>query len=168
MKTSLLCIAIAILIAGCSAPPTSPKDLVIVEGPGVDSVKMFFNNYAAGNWSNLRSIYQDTASIYHNGAEKMSADSVVSFHTSRRQLYDKVEANIIHAQETKYADGSKWRNAWGELNLTIKGSGEVIKLPIHMAWLMAGNKVGLEMAYYDRLAIYQAVTRANEAAATKK
>ena len=34
-----------------------------------------------------------------------------------------------------------WRNSWAELKLTVKGSGEVITLPVHMAWQMAGDKV---------------------------
>ena len=162
MKKLARLVALAMIVAACAAP--SPSIQVNSEGPAVDSIKLYFDTYVAGDWEKMRGFFHDTAAVYHNASVKVSADSIVRYHTARRALYDKVEANVVFAQQTIYPDGGgRWRNAWAELKLTIKGSGEVITLPVHMAWMMAGDKVGTEMAYYDRLGIFVATREAAEA-----
>ena len=162
MKKIARTFVLALMVFACATPP--PAIQVQTEGPAIDSVKQYFDAYVAGDWEKMRGFFHDTAAVYHNAPVKVSADSIVRYHIARRALYDKVDVNIVFAQETTYPNGNgTWRNAWAELKLTIKGSGEVITLPVHMAWQMAGDKVGTEMAYYDRLGIFVATREAAEA-----
>jgi hypothetical protein len=167
MKSWMLFLAAVVIIAACSAPPSTPTIQVLVEGSGVDSVRLYFKTYDAGDWETMRTFFHDTAGVYHNASEKMSGDSIVNFHKSRRAMYDKVETSIMHAQETIYAPGDKWRNVWGEIGLTLKGSGEVVRVPVHLAWHMSGNEIGMELAYYDRSQLAQAIANAQNVAAAK-
>jgi len=146
------------IVTACAAP--APSIQVQTEGPAIDSIKQYFDAYLAGDWEKMRSVFHDTAAVYHNTSTKISADSLVNYHRIRRALYDNIAIEYLHLQQTTYPGAGTWRNAWVHLKLTIKGSGEVITLPVHMAWHMAGDKVGAERAYYDRLGIFVATREA--------
>lgn len=172
-RTFYLMIAGIAFLAACSTPPPSaPLNIAFTEGSGTDSIRMFFENYAKGDWSALRSVYHDTAAVYHNASEKMSADSIVSFHKARRGNYDNVEVEVAVPLDVDYKvgqlAGEHWRTAWAELRLTVKGTGEVVRLPMNIAWMMRDGKVVREHAFYNTLGLFQALTKAQQAAATKK
>lgn len=162
------------LFAACSAPapPSEPVNLAYTEGPSADSVQLFFDAYAKGDWAAMRSVYHDTAAVYHNASGRLTPDSIVAFHKSRRELYEKVDAVVNVPLVTNYnvgrLKGQSWRGGWAQLTLTIKGSGEAVPLPMNVVWQIKGGKVVQEYAYYNTLGIFQAVTRAREAAAKKK
>ena len=174
MKRSLyLMIAGIAILAACSAPPSSgPTNIAFTEGKGADSIQMFFDSYVKGDWATLRSVYHDTAAVYHNASDKMSADSIVNFHKARRANYDKVEAQVAVPLDVDYKvgllAGEHWRTAWAELTLTVKGTGEVVRLPMNIAWLIKDGKVVREHAFYNSLGLFQALTKAQAAAAPKK
>lgn len=162
------------LFAACSAPPTpaQPVNLAYTEGPAADSVQLFFDAYVKGDWAAMRSIYHDTAAVYHNASARMTPDSIVNFHKARRENYEKVEATVNVPLVTNYKvgrlEGQYWRGAWARITLTIKGTGESVPLPIQIVWQIKGGKVVQEIAYYNALGIFQALTKAREAATKKK
>lgn len=168
-----LAIAGLALVAACSAPPpAAPANVALTEGGGIDSIRMYFDNFVKGDWAAMRGVYSDTAAIYHNASDKMSADSIVAFHKARRENYEKVEADVAAPLVVNYGmgemKGMHWRTMWGEIRLTIKGTGEVVRLPLNMAWLMQDGKVVREHAFYNSLGVYQALMKAKEAATPKK
>lgn len=155
------------LVAACSSPPpAAPANLALTEGPGADSIKIFVDAYTKGDWAALRAVYHDTAAVYHNASAKMSADSIVNFHKARRDMYEKVAMQVFVPLDVDYKvgllAGQHWRTAWADLNLTVKGTGETVKIPMNIAWRVIGGKVVEEHAFYNSLGIYQALMRAAE------
>lgn len=162
------------LFAACSAPPPSsePVNVAYTEGPAADSIQAFFDSYVKGDWSAMRSLYHDTAAVYHNASGRLTADSIVNFHKARREAYEKVEA-IVHAPlainyKVGRAAGHYWRGGWATITLTVKGTGEAVLLPMNIIWEIKGGKVVQEHAFYNSLGIFQALTKAKEAATGKK
>lgn len=160
----LLIAGVALFAACSSPPPAAPRNEAVTEGPGADSIRMFFDNFAKGDWTALRTMYSDTAGIYHNASVKMSPDSIVNFHKARRENYEKVEAQVFAPLVVKYGtgemSGQHWRTAWADLTITIKGTGEVVRIPMNIAWLIQDGKVVREHAFYNSLGIFQALTKA--------
>lgn len=168
MKKIALFLAVGlVLAAACSKPPEAPRNSASLTGPASDSIKLFFDAYAKGDWATMRAFYHDTAAVYHNQSVKMSPDSIIAFHTARRANYDKIEY-VIHAPlSLDLLKDGKWRDAWGEYSFTIKG-GETVKLPIQIAWLMANNKVVMELAYYNPGPLGTEIARVQALAAAPK
>jgi ketosteroid isomerase-like protein len=163
---------IAFAFACSSPPPSAPRNEATQEGPGADSIKLFFDNFASGDWTAMRAVYHDTAAVYHNASARMSPDSIVAFHTARRAAYEKVEAKVFVPLVVNMAvgemKGETWRLGWADLTFTIKGTAEVVRVPVQIAWQIKNGKVVREHAYYNSLGLYQALMKAQQLASTKK
>lgn len=162
----------AFAFACSSSPPAAPRNEATNEGSGADSIKQYFDAYAKGDWSAMRAAYHDTANVFHNASVKMTADSIIAFHKARREAYEKVETTVYVPLVLKMGAGSMagehWRIGWADINLTVKGTGEVVRLPINIAWMIKDGKIVREHAFYNSLGVYQALMKAQEQASTKK
>ena len=142
MKKQILWLfALAIMLAACK--PT-PKDIILTSGPEVDWAKEVMQAYIDGDWTKYRTYYADTAVIMRN-SNRISLDSIAQ----DRSLIDKIERQTDAVQVLKYANGEQWNVWWGSLTTTYKGTGTVVKLPIHTARQIVQGKIVMDLGYFD-------------------
>ena len=138
-----------------------PSKVVIKEsGPEIDNMNKYIEAYVNADWATLRASYADTATIQFNN-QKMDPDSLIRVHQSGRPLYDKVAVSTAATEYIKYENGQEWIHWWGSIEFTIKGTGKVIGMPIHMAGRLSNGKTTEQYAYYNTMEIRNAVLEAN-------
>ena len=123
------------------------------DSPDIDIIKSLISDYESGNWDSWSSHYADSAKIFHNSLEgvtskklsenfKETLENVSSYKFSH-------EENEIFFEKILDDKGREWVYFWGTWMGTVADINKEIKIPVHIAFEMAENKVVSEYAYYD-------------------
>jgi hypothetical protein len=152
-KQLILFVAVLTFLAACQQ---APKVIIASTGPQVDDLNKAMAAYASGDWETYKSGFADTAKIFFNTLQ-FDVDSLVRYQQARRAYYDKVETSSDAVEYIKYDNGDEWVHWWGKLKLTIKGTGRVVEVPIHLAGHLMGSKTVEQFAYFNALEISDAI-----------
>lgn len=147
---------LVLLFAACQQ---APKATVVTEGPAVENLTKVLNAWVDGDWATYRAAFADTATIVFN-TQEFDPDSLVRWQQVRRASYDKVAYSTDAMESITYENGEVWTHFWGKLTLTIKGTGRVVDVPIHLADNVVNGKSVQQFGYYDALNITNAVREA--------
>ncbi len=150
-------LAVLLLLVVLASCQQAPKSQVFTSGPDVDNIQKTIDAYVAGDWAAFKAAYADTATSTHN-KNKMDMDSLMRFHQNSRNAYEKVEIETIAKEMVRYEDGSQWTHFWGVWKGTIKGSGQVVEVPMHIAGHVVQGKITEDYLFYDPTPIVEALT----------
>ena len=122
----VLCLA-ALMITACN----QGESRYSTTGPEVDQVKDLIANYEAGDWDAWLNHYADTAKVYHNSTEAVSAEeqkdifkeSLSATSSYKFQDKDRYYERVIDDR------GETWVNFWATWEGTLAANNQ--KLIIH-------------------------------------
>lgn len=120
------------------------------QSPEIDIVKKAIADYNAKQYD--MSIYADTSKTYFNTKNNpMGVDEVVAFHrgndanySSRKFLEEDQEYEMVVTDE-----GTTWVNAWLDWQGTLRESGKVIDMPVHLTYRFVDGQIVTTYGYWD-------------------
>lgn len=154
MKKQIMLAGVFMLLFWACQQPS--KVAVLSSGPEIDNLKKNMDAYLAADWTTYRSAFADTATIIFNSMH-FDPDSLVRYQQARRNYYDKVEMETDAMEYVRYENGDEYTHFWGRLSFTVKGTGRVVVLPIHMANQIMGGKSVAQYAYFNTAEITAAI-----------
>lgn len=157
MKSKILGLSMVVLLFwGCQQPS---KVAIATTGPEIESQKKSLEAYVNGDWATYRADYADTAKIFFNN-QQFDPDSLVRWQQARRATYDKVAASTDGLEFVTYENGEGWIHWWGKLSLTVKGTGRVVEVPLHLAGKVVGGKTVEQYGYFNTQEMFVALQEA--------
>jgi ketosteroid isomerase-like protein len=127
--------------------------------PEIDVTKALIKDYQEGNWESWIGHYADTAKVYHNSTESISA----------QQLSDGFKQTLADYSSYGFSDeetyiemiidnkNEKWVYFWGNWKGTVSETEKELTIPVHLALQFADTKIVEEYALYDTSAITKAL-----------
>ncbi len=120
------------------------------QSPEIDIVKKVIQDYNEKVYS--MSDFADTSKTYFNTkTDFLTVDELVEYHqgndanySSRGFLEEDQEYEMVVTDE-----GHTWVNAWLDWQGTVKESGKVIDMPIHLTYRFVDGKIVTTYGYWD-------------------
>ena len=134
--------------------------------PEVDDWKKIISEYENGDCDNFRTHFADTAKVYRNSTEPMSADDLVAEHKESLAIYSTYgfEEGEGDAEMVVTDEGETWVNFWGTWKGTMEANGKTYTIPVHTTSQYVDGKIVKYYGYWDGTEVALAI-QAMEAAA---
>ncbi|GAB2765496.1 nuclear transport factor 2 family protein [Salinimicrobium soli] len=118
----------------------------------ISQTKKLIEQYENQEWDNWKNHYADGAKIFHNNWDEAATPD--QFIQSQKDLLKQVSAyefvdDPIFFEQVVDDDGKKWVYVWGTWQGTLKGSGEQLRIPVHLALEYKDGKIIEEFGFYD-------------------
>jgi hypothetical protein len=147
MKHLLTSLLVILFLSSCQ---NKCEERYTQQSPEIDIVKKSIADYNAKQYD--MSIYADTSMTYFNTKNNpLGLDQVVAFHqandaifSSRKFLDEDQEYEMVVTD-----DGETWVNAWLDWQGTLKESGKVIDIPIHLTYRFVDGKIVKTVGMWD-------------------
>lgn len=144
-KILLLGLAI-VLFTACDQKDTRYTQ----QSPEIDIVKKAIADYNTKEYD--LSIYADTSKTYFNTkTNPLEVDEIIAYHqandanySSRKFLDEDQEYEMVVTD-----DGQTWVNAWLDWQGTLKESGKVVNIPIHLTYRFIDGKIVRSVGFWD-------------------
>lgn len=148
MKTLLIPILVAIFFISCKDTST-PR--YASASPEIDTVKNLVKDYENGNWESWLSHYADTAKVYHNSKEAVTA---MTLKENLSGILANVSSYGFEDEDAFYEmiiddQGEKWVNFWGNWQGTLAANNKTLSIPVHLTLQFVDGKIVEEHGYYD-------------------
>lgn len=118
--------------------------------PEIDIVKKHIENYNTKNYDT--SIMADTSKSYFNTKNNpLLVKDLVAYHKANDANYTK-RGFLDEDQEFEMVvtdDGETWVNTWLDWRATLKGSGKVVDMPVHLTYRFIDGKIVREVGFWD-------------------
>lgn len=146
MKNLFLLGLAIVLFTACNQQDTRYTQ----NSPEIDMVKKVIKDYNEKNYS--MTDFADTSKTYFNTkTDFLTVDKLVEYHqgndanySSRGFLEEDQEYEMVVTDE-----GQTWVNAWLDWRATVKESGKVIDMPIHLTYRFVDGKIVTAYGYWD-------------------
>lgn len=120
------------------------------QSPEIDSVKKAIANYNSREYD--LSIYADTCKTFFNTkSDPLEVDEIIAYHqandanySSRGFLEENQEYEMVVTDQ-----GETWVNAWLDWQGTLKESGKVVNIPIHLTYRFIDGKIVRSLGFWD-------------------
>lgn len=135
-----------VLFTGCNQQDTRYTQT----SPEIDTVKKAIQDYNSKQYD--ESIFADTSKTFFNTkTNPLAVDEITAYHkandanySSRRFLDEDQEYEMVVTD-----DGQIWVNAWLDWQGTLKESGKVIDIPIHLTYRFIDGKIVRTVGFWD-------------------
>ncbi|GGD97585.1 nuclear transport factor 2 family protein [Planktosalinus lacus] len=146
MKQLILLGLAIVLFTACDQKETRYTQ----QSPEIDIVKKVIQDYNEKNYG--MTDFADTSKTYFNTkTDFLTVDKLVEYHqgndanySSRKFLEEDQEYEMVVTDE-----GHTWVNAWLDWQGTLKESGKVIDMPIHLTYRFVDGKIVTTYGYWD-------------------
>ncbi|MFD1094988.1 nuclear transport factor 2 family protein [Salegentibacter chungangensis] len=160
MKKLILLALVITMGMNCRAQETSER--YTTSSPLIENTKKYLAAYENQDWDTWMMQYTDSSKIYHNTWEnaRMPEEALKSHKEllSNMTSYEFLDEPIFYEQIVD-DEGKTWVYMWGIWKGTLKGSGETIKVPVHLAlWFKDGKNVE-EYGFYDTSSLMAAIQK---------
>ncbi|GAL68521.1 nuclear transport factor 2 family protein [Jejuia pallidilutea] len=146
MKKLVLLSFAALLIMACQQKDTRYTQ----NSSEIDVVKKHIENYNTKNYDT--SIMADTCKSYFNTKNKpILRKDIIAYHKANDANYTK-RGFLSEDQEFEMVvtdNGETWVNAWLDWRATLKESGKVVDMPIHLTYRFIDGKIVREVGFWD-------------------
>ena len=136
-----------ILFASCQEQQTRYTQ----QSPEIDTVKQHIANYNAMDYSDM-SHMADTSKSYLNSKKNfLSKSDLMQYHKANDSNYAS-RGFLKEDQEFEMVvtdDGETWVNCWLDWRGTMKESGKVIDIPVHLTYRFVDGKIVREVGMWD-------------------
>lgn len=156
MKKIFLLGLVAIFFTSCqnSGPPR-----YVTNSPEIDVTKALVKDYENGNWENWGTHYADTAKVFHNSLEGITAQELQeglknTLKSMSSYRFNEKEMFIEMIFDDK---GDTWVYFWGIWEAKVADINKELAMPVHIALQFVNNKIVREYAYYDPSSINMAI-----------
>ncbi|GGZ71522.1 hypothetical protein [Algibacter mikhailovii] len=156
MKTKLVLVMLAIALTACQ----QPKERYTQQSPEIDVVKTLISEYNAKNYD--FSAMADTCKTYFNSKTKaMSNDELLAYHKgneanySSRKFLDKDQEYEMVVTD----DGETWVNCWLDWQCKLKGSEQVVDVPVHLTYRFAEGKIVRQVGMWNSSEVIAAMQK---------
>lgn len=162
MKKLCYLLVLAVLITACDQ-----KQRYFADSEEITTLKNVIIAYESGDMDAWRSHFADTAKIYHNTTKPISIDEnikgqqelVANFSTYG---FDHEDEYIEMVKDKK---DETWVYYWATWKGTLKGNGETITIPVHLAARFVDGKIVTEHGYWNMAPLENALKAMAEASA---
>ncbi|MFD1613620.1 hypothetical protein [Gelatiniphilus marinus] len=151
MKKLILFGFIVTLMLSCSKEPQRYYS----EAPEIESIKLRVKAYEDQDWNTWKSVFIDTAQVFHNKNTGISYlesmkrhQEMISNFSSYGFSDDKTVLEMVIDKE-----GNKWVNYWSVWSGKLKANGKELVIPVHLTSQFVDGKVAKEYGYYDTASI---------------
>lgn len=160
-KTSLLFVAILIVVTSCSEEQSSKQ--YFEESPEIEIAKKVIDAFEQGDLEAYRSFFSDTAKLWHNESFVLNPGKTIDeqmvmlesfFTTSEYRIYE----NEIWEMIIQDA-GANWVHFWADFRTKLIGDETEVINVVHLAFSIYDNKVVYEAGIWDNLPFYLAEQR---------
>lgn len=154
MKKKWIAVFAVTLLAGCE----QKTQQYFTASPEIDLVVKSHDAYFKGDFSAMRSMYADTASIYDNTWDEKSAlttDDWIKRLQEGQDNYSEITMGNIIKEMIVTNDGEKWVHTWFQWNAVHK-NGTKLSVPIHTGSRIVGDKIAFQVNFYNTLPMYLA------------
>lgn len=148
-KLMLLGFAMLLSLSSCNQ-----KERYTQKSTEIDTFKKVIEGYKKLNWDDMASHYSDTAKVMNNVTEKKSitvAQSIAVMKDDATQFSWVVENEEYEMVETD--KGETWVNFWGIWKGTLKSTGKVYEIPLHITARFIDGKIVKEFGYWNNAEI---------------
>lgn len=147
MKQLLLLGLSLIFFASCQEQQTRYTQ----QSPEIDTVKQHIANYNAMDYSDM-SHMADTSKSYLNSKKNfLSKSDLMDYHKANDSNY--ASRGFLKEDQTFEMvvtdDGETWVNCWLNWRGTMKESGKVIDIPVHLTYQFVDGKIVREVGMWD-------------------
>ena len=147
MKKLLLLGLILVLTLSCQ----NAEQRYFTSSPEIDSLKELVSYYENGNWEKWMTHYADTAKIYHNTTDGVSASETQQ---SLKEILSNVSSYKFDEKPIFYEmiiddEGEKWVYFWANWRGTLAANNQELVIPVHLAVNMVDGLIAEEYGYYD-------------------
>ncbi|MEX2234669.1 MAG: hypothetical protein WD824_21065 [Cyclobacteriaceae bacterium] len=155
MKNLFSLFALGLILFSCQ---TAPKQY-FANSPEIEMIKKANAAYVSGDWNAMRSVYADTAKIYHNTWDAevaLNVDDFIKGMQTTAANYNTYKLSDDAVYEMIVTDeGQKWVHNWFLWSGTHKNGVEV-KIPVNISFLIVDNKVAMQVNMFNALPGYLA------------
>lgn len=156
----MLCL-VALMITACN----QGESRYSTTGAEIDQMKDLIANYEAADWDSWLGHYADTAKVYHNSTEAVTA----------KELQEGFVENIAQTSSYGFQDkdqyfervvddrGEVWVNVWANWEGTLKANDQKLIIPVHITAQFEGDKIVEEHAFYNMAEYAMAMMAIEEA-----
>ncbi|WP_178989235.1 nuclear transport factor 2 family protein [Winogradskyella schleiferi] len=146
MKKLFLLGLVILLFAACEQKDTRYTQ----NSPEIDMVKKVIEDYNSKDY-NMNVIADTSKTFFNNKKNPMSKTELVAYHKANDANYSK---RGFTGEDPEYEmvvtdDGETWVNAWLDWQATLKGSGKVIDMPVHLTYRFADGKIVRQVGMWD-------------------
>lgn len=146
MKNLFLLGLAIVLFSACDQKDTRYTQ----NSPEIDIVKKAIADYNTQQYD--MSIFADTIKTFFNTkTNPLIGDEVIAYHqandanySSRKFLEEDQEYEMVVTDK-----GHTWVNAWLDWQATLKESGKVIDMPVHLTYRFVDGKIVTTYGYWD-------------------
>lgn len=144
MKKLILVLALAI---GPWAP-VQAQGTFSNEGEVVDNLKAVVAAYLNQDWDAYRAAFADTAAFYPSQTEPLTMDQQIEQHLQAYSLVEDVNFVDPFYGEVEN-EGETWGLMWATWSAKVKGTGEELAIPVHVAIRYVNSKGVVEYGFWD-------------------
>ena len=158
------------VIAFCiSCQENQPSKHYFEQSPEIDIAKKAIDAYLKQDWEIFKSLYSDTARIWHNEYYAknpgLSIDEVIESNKEplASLVYYRFEGELWEMIVNN--KGEKWVHFWGNWVAKLAEEGEDVEIPVHIAYGVVDNKIVYEAGFWDNFPLFlaqQAITNSAE------
>lgn len=146
MKNLILLGLAIVLFTACDQKDTRYTQ----DSPEIDIVKKVIQDYNEKVYS--MNDFADTSKTYFNTkTDFLTVEELVEYHkrndanyATRKFLDEEQEYEMVVTDE-----GNTWVNAWLDWQATLKESGKVVNIPIHLTYRFIDGKIVTTHGYWD-------------------
>ena len=146
MKKIFLLGLVTLLFAACEQKDTRYTQ----NSPEIDIVKKAIENYNSKDYS-MNLVADTCKTFFNNKKNPMSKTELVDYHKANDANYAK---RGFTGEDPEYEmvvtdDGETWVNAWLDWQATLKGSGKIIDMPVHLTYRFVDGKIVRQVGMWD-------------------
>jgi len=147
MKKLLFFGLVLVLALSCQ----NAEQRYFTSSPEIDSLKKLVSEYENGNWDEWMTHYADTAKIYHNTSEGVSASETQE---SLKEILANLSNYKFDEKPVFYEmiiddEGEKWVYFWANWRGNLAANNQELVIPVHLAANMVDGLIVEEYGYYD-------------------
>ncbi len=161
MKKLVLVVALAFTVSAWA--PVFAQGTFTSEGPLVDQMKTVVEAYEKADWATYQAAFADTVMFYNNSADGITLEQRVEEHKAIHQVFDDIQF-IDPVFGVVENEGETWALLWGMWSGTVRSTGEVINIPVHISSKREDGKTVIEYGYWDTSVVGPIIEAAMEAA----
>lgn len=160
MKTNFLLLVFSVLLF--TACQEQEKKRYFSESSEIDVLKAGIKAYESGDWDTWKSHFADTAKVYVNSKESITAAARLKELSSSSEAlssygFDKKDDWIEMVID---ADDETWVYYWAQWSGEFAATKRKVSVPIHLAVQFVNNEIVQEHIYYDGTEMNKAVEEA--------
>jgi hypothetical protein len=158
MKKYLFTLIAFSFLAGASCQEKQAPKQYFEKSPEIDIAKKSVDAYLKQDWVTYKSLYSDTARIWYNEYwETNTGRSIDEVIESMKEplaslVYYRYEGEIWEMIVNN--NGDKWVHFWGNWIGKLAADGEEVKILVHIAYGVVGDKIVYESGFWDNLPFY--------------